>query len=124
MISRSLLIRWLCAAAVAVTACARSPLDQGCPHNPLRDAAVREGTVRVLATLQLEPSAGTEERQQIADAQTRLLTALGTSNVEVLRRYGTVPQLALRLDEPALCLLLTSRLVTRVDPDSPDPGTQ
>jgi hypothetical protein len=61
------------------------------------------------------------QRQAISDLQDRLLDELRGTDVDVVRRYEMRPQLALRVDEPALCRLLVSELVRALQRDTPEP---
>lgn len=100
-----------------------------CPADPLRDEVTMEGHLRILVTLEMDAVRESEldaverarQRQAISDLQERLLDELHGTDTEVVRRYELRPQLALRVDEPALCRLLVSDLVRTIQRDTPEP---
>lgn len=82
--------------------------------DPLREIARDEGTVRVIVDLAVERDPdGTWSEKAIADAQRKLLAALG-AGATVAARYETTPQLALEVDERALKELRASPLVLAI----------
>jgi hypothetical protein len=100
-----------------------------CPEDPLRDEVRTEGHIRILVALEmdlvregeLDDVERARQRQAISDLQDRLLDELRGTDVDVVRRYEMRPQLALRVDEPALCRLLVSELVRALQRDTPEP---
>ena len=96
---------------VAALACASG--DAG----DLRARAARDGAVRVIVTLAIagaQPPAADAIRQ----AQDRVIAALQGTRYADLRRYQSVPQLALTAGPDALEVLLASPLVAAVQSDS------
>jgi len=94
----------------------------GCAHGGtvdegLRARAEREGAVRVIVTLAV-PGAQPPTAEAIGDAQERLLGALRGTRYENLRRFRSLPQLALTAAPDALEVLLASPLVAKVAPDT------
>lgn len=96
---------------MAPVACASS--DEGA----LRARAARDGAVRVIVTLAVTGAQPPAE-PAIRDAQERLIGALHGTRYADLRRYQSVPQLALTAGPDALDVLLASPLVAAVQPDS------
>jgi hypothetical protein len=94
----------------APLACASRDDDQ------LRARAASDGGVRVIVTLAMP--AGTASEDAIRDAQDRLVEALRGTRYTELRRYRSLPQLALSAGPDALEILLASPLVAAVAPDS------
>jgi len=95
---------------VAAFACASG--DAG----DLRARAARDGAVRVIATLAI---AGEQPGPDaIRQAQDRVIAALQGTRYADLRRYQSVPQLALTAGPDALEVLLASPLVAAVQSDS------
>jgi hypothetical protein len=100
-----------------------------CPEDPLREEVRTEGHIRILVALEmdvvregdLDEVERARQRQAISDLQDRLLGELRSTDVDVVRRYELRPQLALRVDEPALCRLLVSELVRALQQDTPEP---
>ena len=96
---------------MAALACASG--DDGA----LRARAARDGAVRVIVTLAVagaQPPAADAIRQ----AQDSLIRALQGTRYADLRRYQSVPQLALTAGPDALDVLFASPLVTAVAADS------
>lgn len=82
--------------------------------------AVRVGRARVLVELRLAPSATTADA--IADRQRAVLEHLAGSDVTVVRRYVSLPLLALEIDAVALARLeALGEQVARVSADIPVP---
>lgn len=75
-----------------------------------------------------QPEAGLAEdevrtqREGIAAAQDDVVAELEGCEFEVVERYETTPQMALRVDEECLARLDRSNLVTTVNADQPDPS--
>jgi len=104
----------MAAAAVAVAAplaCASGETDA------LRERAAHDGSVRVIVTLAV-PADATATEETIRDAQERLLATLRGTRYENVRRYRSLPQLALSAGPDALEALLASPLVKSVAPDA------
>ena len=99
------------ALATAPLACASR--DDG----QLRAHAARDGAVRVIVTLAI-PGAQPPPEDAIRDAQDRLIGALRGTRYSDLRRFRSLPQLALTAGPDALEVLLASPLVAAVAPDS------
>ncbi len=122
-------------ATLSLTAQSESPAGAagfaGLIPQTVRDQAVREGSTRVIVELEVPGTpfrpegflqslaARLAQRREIAIAQGRLLSRLGATAHRTLRRYGTVPLLALEVDENALNALEASGLVKRVYRDVP-----
>ena len=92
--------------------------------SPLIDPEVRgatsRGRTRVLVELRMPPSsdAASSLGSAIAPAQREVLSRLPPSHFSVVRRFETVPFLALEIDADALQTLETmGDLVTRIVPD-------
>jgi len=106
--------RFMAAVAVAVAA----PLVYASSDvNALRERAAREGSVRVIVTLAVAAD-GTSSEETIRDAQERVLAALRGTRYENVRRFSSLPQLALTAGPDALEVLLASPLVKSVAPDA------
>jgi hypothetical protein len=106
--------RFVATAALVVAApfaCASSDVGG------LRERAAREGSVRVIVTLAVAAD-GTASEETIRDAQERVLAALRGTRYENVRRYRSLPQLALAVGPDALEVLLASPLVKAVAPDA------
>jgi hypothetical protein len=101
------------AAAVVAAPFACASSDVGA----LRERAAREGSVRVIVTLAVAAD-GTASEEAIRDAQERVLAALRGTHYENVRRYRSLPQLALTAGPDALEVLLASPLVKSVAPDA------
>jgi subtilisin family serine protease len=94
----------------------------------LAGVATRDGTVRVIVTLQMRWAPGqlleTVERVSQADTidarQQQVIGALGTAGYKVLHRYRYIPALALELDPAALASLRASGLAATVQLDELD----
>jgi hypothetical protein len=67
--------------------------------------------VRVLVEIAVAPGA------PVADAQAAVIAALPATGARVVRRYSTLPLLALEVDPAVLPSLLTIPQVTSVRPD-------
>ena len=95
----------------------------------LRDVARRHGTVNVVVTLtarftpegQLTGDQRRDQRRAIAAAQDALLEELAPHRPTVITRYTATPQLALIVNEAALHALLTSRRVSGIQQNTPQP---
>ena len=94
--------------------------------SPRIDPEVREATTRgptrVLVELRMPPrsDASSSLGSAIASAQRELLSRLPPSHFSVVRRFETVPFLALEIDADALRALENmGDLVTRIVPDRP-----
>ena len=83
----------------------------------LRARAARDGAVRVIVTLAIAGAQPPAEAA-IRDVQERLISALQGTRYADLRRYQSVPQLALTAGPDALEVLLASPLVAAVEADS------
>jgi hypothetical protein len=104
------------------------PADSGTgPYAGLLTTARTEGSVLVIVDLaipftpeaNLSPEAVGRQRQAIARAQDDLLRALSGHSVTTSARYDRLPQIALRVDEPALRILIASPLVRRIQANVP-----
>jgi hypothetical protein len=78
--------------------------------------AEREGALRVIVELKLDAS-GAAGRQAIIDAQDRVLAELAGTTHRVVRRFTTVPFLALEVSADALRRLAGSPLVAGIRED-------
>jgi subtilisin family serine protease len=96
----------------------------------VRDLVAREGSARVIVELEtpgtvfrpegfLQSLARLAQRQEIARAQGRVLSRLRAFAHRELRRYSTVPLMALEVDAAALSELEASGLVKRIYEDIP-----
>jgi len=83
----------------------------------LRARAARDGAVRVVVTLAVA-GAQPPAVEAVRETQERLIGALQGTRYSDLRRYQSVPQLALTAGPDALEVLLASPLVTAVRADS------
>lgn len=83
----------------------------------LRARAARDGAVRVIVTLAI-PGTQPPPEDVIRDAQERLIGALAGTRYADVRRFRSLPQLALTAGPDALEVLLASPLVAAVAPDS------
>ena len=108
---------------------ASTPLSAA-QSDPSVDAEVRAqlsaaGRARVLVELRVEPTAETDRREtSIARVQDSVLARLPASHSALVRRYTSVPLLALEIDTMALNALETmTGLVAAVKADRPR-GTQ
>ncbi len=99
-------------------------------HDLLLEKAKENGTVSIIVSMQL-PASFTPEgnlpnsttfqfhRAAIAAAQQELLSSLSEYEVDVYRRYKSVPYLAMIVDEPALQALLVLPSVALIQEDIP-----
>jgi len=78
--------------------------------------AARQGTLRVIVELKIDPS-GPPSREVIAQAQDRLLQELAGTSHRVLRRFTTIPFLGLEVTADALQRLGGSAHVAGVRED-------
>ena len=69
----------------------------------------------------LSPEAIGRQREAIARAQDDLLRALSGHRVTISARYDRLPLIALRVDEPALRVLISSPLVRKIQANLPVP---
>jgi hypothetical protein len=101
-----------------------------CPEDDPLVTLVREaGSLRVIATLEMEVTpetdldaeAAAEQRRSIAALQDQVVALIEGTEAAVHRRYELFPVLSLAVDEAALCRLLTSPLVRQVQQDVPEP---
>ena len=102
-------------------------MNAECPEDPLLERLREEGTLRVIVTLEMDlrDTADRDERRAaVAEAQDRILAELESTGAELIRRFGNFPQLVLRVDEAALCYLLTSPLVESIHVDEADPPAE
>ena len=83
----------------------------------LRARAARDGAVRVIVTLAIAGAQPPAE-DVIREAQDRLIGELKGTRYADLRRYQSVPQLAVTAGPDALEVLFASPLVAAVQPDS------
>ena len=82
--------------------------------DPVIDAPIRGGTVRVLVDLRLSPA----DSSAIEGLQDEALRRLAGTGARLARRYPTAPLLALEIDATALARLEAMRdIVTRVRAD-------
>lgn len=105
--------QFVVAAGALLTTPACASRDDG----PLRARAARDGAVRVIVTLAI-PGAQPPPEDAIRDAQERLIGALRGTRYADLRRFRSLPQLALTAGPDALEVLLASPLVAAVAADS------
>jgi len=83
----------------------------------LRMRAAHDGAVRVIVTLAVAGAQPLPE-DAVRDAQDRLIGALSGTSYADVRRFRSLPQLALTAGPDALEVLLASPLVASVAPDS------
>ena len=95
---------------------AMPPACASADHGELRARAARDGAVRVIVTLAIAGAQPPGE-DAIRDAQERLIGALRGMRYTDLRRFRSLPQLALTAGPDALEVLLASPLVASVSPD-------
>jgi hypothetical protein len=105
--------QFVVAAGALLTTLACASRDDG----RLRARAARDGTVRVIVTLAI-PGAQPLPEDAIRDAQEHLIGALRGTRYSDLRRFRSLPQLALTAGPDALEVLLASPLVAAVAADS------
>ena len=105
--------QFVAAAGVLLTTLPCAARDDG----QLRARAARDGAVRVIVTLAI-PGPQPPPEDAIRDAQERLIGALRGTRYADLRRFRSLPQLALTAGPDALEILLTSPLVAAVAADS------
>jgi hypothetical protein len=107
-----------------------SPADTGTgTYAGLLTTARTEGSLLVIVDLaipftpeaNLSPEAVGRQRGAIARAQDDLLRALSGHRGITSARYDHLPQIALRVDEPALRILIASPLVRRIQANVPVP---
>lgn len=68
-------------------------------------ALTRSGRVRVLVVLHLGTPDGPQREDAIARAQDRVLSSLPPPHASLLRRFTSIPMLALEIDATALGIL-------------------
>ena len=73
--------------------------------------AERQGTLRVIVEVKVDPPTPTS-RETIVEAQARLLDELAGTSHRVVRRFTTIPFLALEVSADALRRLATSPSLT------------
>ena len=97
-----------------------------CPASPLLEQLRQEeGQLRVIVELNVADLDDDKARREaIEQVQDELLAELEHTDAEVVHRYRNFPQLALIVDEAALCLLLVSPLVEAIHLDEADPPTE
>jgi hypothetical protein len=92
--------------------------------------AVTTGSARVIVQLRLAPPAGDDaerrgpagdQRAAIHRAQSAVLAELEATGYRLLRRYETIPFLALEVSPQALDVLKQSSLVVRIEEDRAEP---
>jgi len=110
---------------VAALAVSCAVTDAGTPvnHQPTIDSDVRavtkRGSARVLVELSVGEADAASRPRLIEAAQDVLLQRLGSAGARMVRRYTTVPLLALEIDAAALARLeAMSDLVSRVRLDT------
>jgi hypothetical protein len=79
--------------------------------------AERQGTLRVIVELKVD-STGPPTGAAIADAQDRLLAELGGTSHRLIRRFSTVPFIALEVSPDALRRLAASPRVSGISEDT------
>jgi hypothetical protein len=105
-----------------VTPVETPPTVENHDHHPLLDRVREEGTIRVIVRLEFEALDDPDEnRHAIDEAQDALLRELDDTDVDVRRRYKSLPMFALIVDEAVLRILLASPLVANVQEDEADP---
>ena len=98
---------------------ARMPLNQQPAIDPDVRVVTERGSARVLVELSVAEADAFSRSRLIEEAQNLLLQRLAEASVRVVRRYTTVPLLALEIDAGALTRLeAMSDLVTRVRLDT------
>jgi len=105
--------QFVVAAGALLTPLACASQDDG----QLRARAARDGAVRVIVRLAV-PGAQPPPEDAILDAQERLIGALRGTRYADLRRFRSLPQLALTAGPDALEVLLASPLVAAIAADS------
>jgi hypothetical protein len=102
-----------------------------CADSPLLAQIRQESNLRLIVQLagdfvsevELDAEAVQEQRKRISDAQDQLLAQLNGTEFGLLRRFEDLPLLVVEVEEPALCVLLTSDLVGSVERDDAEPPT-
>lgn len=93
----------------------------GPPKNPVSEnlftQARLKGSVRVIVQLQISPGPEETRERSIHAAQEGLLKDLTLSDYRVVRRYTSIPAIALEASHDALVVLNRSTHVLRVDQD-------
>jgi hypothetical protein len=79
--------------------------------------AERQGTLRVIVELTLDSTGSPPTGATIADAQDRLLAELGGTSHRLIRRFSTVPFIALEVSADALRRLAGSPRVAGIRED-------
>jgi hypothetical protein len=98
---------------------ANVPVNRQPAIDPEVRVATQHGTARVLVELSIAETNSRSRPRLIEEAQNELLHRLREASVRVVRRYTTVPLLALEIDAKALAGLETmSDLVTHVRMDT------
>ena len=86
--------------------------------NPEIRVLVLAGRVRVLVALKIADPDGGQRADAIARAQDQVLSHLSEPHASVMRRYASIPMLALEIDATALRILETlNDVVTSVKLD-------
>jgi hypothetical protein len=93
------------------------PACASADYGELRARAARDGAVRVIVTLAIAGGQPPTD-DAIRDAQERLIAALRGTRYADLRRFRSLPQLALTAGPDALEVLLASPLVASIAADS------
>jgi len=91
-------------------------VDPKVPAADAKKAEGKDGMQRVIVTLK-DLGFGEAAIPAIKAAQDKLISELGKSGVEVVRRYDRLPQLALSVNDAVLALLKSHPLVAKVDKD-------
>jgi subtilisin family serine protease len=114
------------ALTLSCTALAASSAGAGSePSRELRAAAVRDGTVRVLVKIGQAapegalagPAAVVEQRAAIAGAADVLASDLGGRDAVIVRRFATIPYVAVEAGSDGLDALAASGVVEAIVPD-------
>jgi hypothetical protein len=91
------------------------------PKNPVSEGILAKarlnGSVRVIVQLQISPGPEETREQRIHAAQEGLLKDLIVSDYQVVRRFTSIPAIALEASHDALLILNRSIHVVRVDED-------
>lgn len=112
-------------AVVAAPMCTIEPHAAPCPDDPLMEEVRAAGELRVIVRLVIDPELeGEERRQRISELQKTLLAELDGTRLDIVTLFERFPLMTLQVGEEALCRLLRSPRVERIQIDRAFPPAE